>query len=42
MGWHILSILVQLFGTLAAVTRLWEFLGPRVFKKTVDSTCGLA
>jgi hypothetical protein len=34
MAWHMLSILAQLFGTLAAITRLWEFLGPRVFKKS--------
>jgi hypothetical protein len=41
MGWHILSILAQLFGTLAAITRLWEFLGPVFLKKTIDTTCVL-
>ncbi len=41
MGWHILSMLAQLFGTLAAITRLWEFLSSRVSKKIIDTTCVL-
>ena len=34
MVWHMLSILAQLFGTLAAITRLCEFFGTRILKKT--------
>jgi hypothetical protein len=33
MEWHILSIIAQLFGTLAAITHLWDFIGCRFSKK---------
>jgi hypothetical protein len=32
MGWHILSIVTKLFGALAAITHLWEFIGWRFLK----------
>jgi hypothetical protein len=33
MDWHIVSVLAQVFGALAAITHLWEFVASRAFKK---------
>jgi hypothetical protein len=33
MEWQMLSVLAQALGALAAITRLWEFIASRAFKK---------